>query len=77
MKKIIAGTALAVGYIILCRLTRGYWALSGDMIVIAMAAAAYFALDMGRKNVNPEEIDERLTCVKVAEATGSVEKHIG
>ena len=75
MKKIIAGTALAVGYIILCRLTRGYWALSGDMIVIILAAAAYIALDMGLNNDKAD--DKRSTCVKVAESTGSVEKHVG
>lgn len=75
MKKIIAGTALAVGYIILCRLTRGYWALSGDMIVIILAAAAYIALDMGLNN--DKAYDKRPTCVKVSEAAGTVEKHVG
>ena len=75
MKKIIAGTALAVGYIILCRLTRGYWALSGDMIVIILAVAAYIALDMGLNNDKAD--DKRSTCVKVSEAAGTVEKHVG
>ena len=45
MKKLIVGTALAAGYLILCRLMRGYWALDGDLIVIAMATAAYLILD--------------------------------
>lgn len=45
MKKIIIGTAFAAGYLILCRLMRGYWALDGDLIVIAMATAAYLILD--------------------------------
>lgn len=75
MKKIIAGTALAVGYIILCRLTRGYWALSGDMIVIILATAAYIALDMGLNNDKAD--DKPPTYVKVSEATGAVEKHVG
>ena len=45
MKKLIVGTALAAGYLILCRLMRGYWALDGDLIVIAMATVAYLILD--------------------------------
>ena len=75
MKKIIIGTALAAGYIILNRLIRGYWALDGDLIVIAMATAAYLLLGKGVENDNAE--DKRPTCVKISEATGALEKHVG
>ena len=34
MKKLIIGTIAAAGYIALCRITRGYWNLSGTGIMI-------------------------------------------
>ena len=77
MKKIIIGTALVAGYLILCRLMRGYWALDGDMIVIAMAVAAYLILDkMPERDRIPAEDDEP-TYIKVAKSTEGIQKHVG
>lgn len=76
MKKILIGTAIAAGYIILCRLARGYWALAGDAIVIIMATAAYLALTQGVKL--DAKKDEPLP-VKVARNSGGirrVDKHV-
>ena len=50
-------------------------ALNGDMIVIILAVAAYIALDMGLNNDKAD--DKRPTCIKVSEAAGTVEKHVG
>ena len=76
MKKILIGAALAAGYIVLCRLARGYWALAGDAIVIIMATAAYLALTQGVRM--DKEKDEPLP-VKVAKSSGGirrVDKHV-
>lgn len=58
MKKLLISAALAAGYIALCRITRGYWALTGDAIVIIMAAATCLLL---RKALDDdrEERDEQ------------------
>ena len=76
MRKIIIGTALAVGYLILCRLMRGYWALNGDLIVIAMAVAAYLILDKLPKR-DQEGINNEPTYIKVARSTHGIRKHVG
>ena len=79
MKKIFIGTAIAAGYIILCRLARGYWALAGDAIVIILATAAYLALTQGVKLDAKEDEKEPLP-VKVARSSGGIrraDKHIG
>ncbi len=76
MKKLIVGTALAVGYLILCRLMRGYWALDGDLIVIAMAIAAYLILDKLPER-DQEGRNNEPTYIKVARSTHGIRKHIG
>ena len=76
MRKIIIGTALAVGYLILCRLMRGYWALTGDLIVIAMAVAAYLILDKLPER-DQEGINNEPTYIKVARSTHGIRKHVG
>ena len=78
MKKILIGAALAAGYIILCRLARGYWALAGDAIVIIMATAAYLALTKGVQADHRQDEKEPLP-VKVARNSGGirrVDKHV-
>lgn len=76
MKKLIVGTALAAGYLILCRLMRGYWALDGDLIVIAMATAAYLILDKMPER-DQEGKNNEPTYIKVARSTHGIRKHIG
>lgn len=79
MKKYIIAAALAAGYIILCRLARGYWALAGDAIVIIMATAAYLALTKGVQADHRQDEKEPLP-VKVARSSGGIrraDKHIG
>ena len=76
MKKLIVGTALAVGYLNLCRLMRGYWALDGDLIVIAMAIAAYLILDKLPER-DQEGRNNEPTYIKVARSTHGIRKHIG
>ena len=83
MKKLIIGTIAAVSYIALCRISRGYWALAGDAIVIIMAAAACMllrkALDDDRKgemNGQAGQADEPL-CVRVAKVSGGIERGDG
>lgn len=76
MKKLIVGTALAAGYLILCRLMRGYWALDGDLIVIAMATAAYLILDKLPER-DQEGKNNEPTYIKVARSTHGIRKHIG
>ena len=73
MKKLIVGTALAAGYLILCRLMLGYWALDGDLIVIAMATAAYLILDKMPER-DQEEKNNEPTYIKVAKGTDGIEK---
>ena len=64
MKKLIVGTARAAGYLILCRLMRGSWALDGDLIVIAMATVAYLILDkMSDKDQQPAQADDEPTYI--------------
>ena len=72
-KKILIGAALSVGYLILCRLMRGYWALDGDLIVIAMATAAYLILDKLPER-DQEEKNNEPTYIKVAKGTDGIEK---
>lgn len=83
MKKLIIGTIAAAGYIALCRITRGYWALAGDAIVIIMAAAVCLllrkALDDDRKgemNGQAGQTDEPL-CIRVAKVSGGIERGDG
>ena len=76
MKKLIVGTALAAGYLILCRLMRGYWALDGDLIVIAMATAAYLILDKLPER-DQEGRNNEPTYIKVARSTHGIRKHVG
>lgn len=76
MKKLIVGTALAAGYLILCRLMRGYWALDGDLIVIAMAVAAYLILDKLPER-DQEGKNNEPTYIKVARSTHGIRKHVG
>lgn len=72
MKKYIAVAAIAAGYIILCRLTRGYWNLGGDAIVIAMAAIVWAALRAGlKRDAGVEEADEP-TPIRIAKASGGI-----
>ena len=73
MKKCIAAAAIAAGYIILCRLSRGYWNISGDLIVIAMAAISWAVLRIGiRKDMITNETEE--LPVKVATTSGGISK---
>ena len=72
MKKYIAVVAIAAGYIILCRLTRGYWNLPGDAIVIAMAFIAWAVLRAGlKRDAGAREVDEP-TPIRIAKATGGI-----
>ena len=76
MKRLIIGIALAAGYLILCRLMRGYWALDGDLIVIAMAIAAYLILDKLPER-DQEGRNNEPTYIKVARSTHGIRKHVG
>ena len=74
MKKIIAGAAIAAGYILFCRITRGYWNLSGDAVVIIMAAAACLLL---RKALGDDQgkIDSTEPLyIRTARSSGGIEK---
>lgn len=74
MKKYIIAAAIAAGYIILCRLSRGYWNISGDLIVIAMAAVAWAVLRVGlKRDHSAEEMDEP-TPIRIAKATGGISR---
>lgn len=74
MEKYITVAAIAAGYIILCRLTRGYWNLGGDAIVIAMAAVAWAVLRVGlKRDAGVEEADEP-TPIRVAKASGGISR---
>lgn len=72
MKKYITAAAIAAGYIILCRLTRGYWNISGDVIVIAMAAVAWAVLRVGLKRDAYVEEGDEPTPIRIAKATGGI-----
>ena len=72
MKKYIIAATIAAGYVILCRIARGYWALAGDAIVIIMAAAVWAVLKTGlRRDAYVEEADEP-TPIRIAKATGGI-----
>ena len=72
MKKYIIVAAIAAGYIALCRLSRGYWNISGDLIVIAMAFVAWAVLRAGlKRDAGVEEADEP-TPIRIAKATGGI-----
>lgn len=74
MKQYIIAAVIAAGYIILCRLTRGYWNLGGDAIVIAMAAVAWAILRVGlKRDAGAREVDEP-TPIRVAKATGGISR---
>lgn len=73
MKKLIVGTALAAGYIFLCYWQRGYLNLMSDLIVIAMATAAYLILDKMPER-DQEEKNNEPTYIKVAKGTDGIEK---
>lgn len=72
MKKYIAAAAIAAGYIVLCRLTRGYWNLGGDVIVIAMVAIAWAVLRVGLKRDSGSREAEEPTPIRVAKASGGI-----
>lgn len=73
MKKLIVGTALAAGYIFLCYWQRGYLNLMSDLIVIAMAVAAYLILDKLPER-DQEGKNNEPTYIKVAKGTDGIEK---
>lgn len=71
MKKYIIAATIAAGYIILCRLTRGYWNLGGDLIVIVMAVSTWLIFRSALKKDAIVDDREELP-VKVAKASGGV-----
>ena len=74
MKKYIIAAVIAAGYVILCRIARGYWALAGDVIVIAMAAIVWAVLRAGlKRDAGARESDEP-TPIRVAKATGGISR---
>lgn len=72
MKKYIIAATIAAGYIILCRLNRGYWNISGDVIVIAMATIAWAVLRVGLKRDHSAEEADEPTPIRIAKATGGI-----
>ena len=72
MKKYIIAAIVAAGYIILCRLSRGYWNISGDVIVIAMAAVAWAVLRVGLKRDHSAEEADEPTPIRIAKASGGI-----
>lgn len=74
MKKYIIAATIAAGYIILCRLTRGYWNLGGDAIVIAMAFIAWAVLRAGLKRDHSAEEADEPTPIRVAKASGGISR---
>lgn len=74
MKKYIIVATIAAGYIILCRLSRGYWNISGDLIVIAMAAVAWAVLRTGLKRDHSAEEADEPTPIRIAKATGGISR---
>lgn len=74
MKKYITAAAIATGYLILCRLSRGYWNISGDVIVIVMAFIAWAVLRAGlKRDAGAREMDEP-TPIRIAKATGGISR---
>ena len=74
MKKYIIAAIVAAGYITLCRLSRGYWNISGDVIVIAMAAIAWAVLRVGLKRDHSAEEADEPTPIRVAKASGGISR---
>lgn len=74
MKKYIIAAAIAAGYIALCRLSRGCWNISGDLIVIAMAAVAWAVLRVGLKRDHSAEEADEPTPIRIAKATGGISR---
>lgn len=72
MKKIHLAAIVAAGYITLCRLSRGYWNISGDLIVIAMAAVAWAVLRVGLKRDHSAEEADEPTPIRIAKASGGI-----
>lgn len=72
MKKYVIAAIVAAGYITLCRLSRGYWNISGDVIVIAMAAVAWAVLRVGLKRDHSAEEADEPTPIRVAKASGGI-----
>lgn len=72
MKKYIIAAIVAAGYIALCRLSRGYWNISGDLIVIVMAAISWAVLRVGLKRDHSAEEADEPTPIRIAKATGGI-----
>ena len=72
MKKYIIAAIVAAGYITFCRLSRGYWNISGDLIVIAMAAVAWAVLRVGLKRDHSAEEADEPTPIRIAKASGGI-----
>lgn len=72
MKKYIIAASAAAAYLVMCRLLRGYWNISGDVIVIVMAAIAWAVLRVGlKRDADVEEVDEP-TPIRIAKASGGI-----
>lgn len=81
-KRIIMGAAIAASYILLCRFTRGYWNLSGDTVVIIMAAISYLCIKKGLQDDRKGEIDgqaDEPLYIRAAKVSGGISggKRIG
>lgn len=74
MKKYIIAAIVAAGYIALCRLSRGYWNISGDVIVIVMAAISWAVLRVGLKRDHSAEEADEPTPIRVAKASGGISR---
>ena len=74
MKKIIIGAAIAASYILLCRITRGYWNLSGDAVVIIMAAAARLLLRKALGDDQDKIDSAEPLYIRTARSSGGIEK---
>ena len=72
MKKYIIAAIVAASYITLCRMSRGYWNISGDLIVIAMAAVAWAVLRVGLKRDHSAEEADEPTPIRIAKASGGI-----
>lgn len=73
MKYVIAASA-AAAYLVMCRLLRGYWNISGDVIVIVMAAVAWAVLRTGLKRDHSAEEADEPTPIQIAKATGGISR---
>ena len=74
MKKYIMAASAAAAYLVMGRLLRGYWNISGDLIVIAMAFVAWAVLRAGlKRDAGVEEADEP-TPIRIAKATGGISR---